>query len=194
MFACDRLLEVVAALLVVIEEHVDLVDAAEEVVDVAHDVLVRAGQEDAEVVRRALPIAWSGSVSRESSVRSMNLRDLAVRVARDVDQRALDVGPLVEAVNRHDREERAERPVIEQRLEDREVADVLVGELLVEARADRPGTSVGIELRRSRSRMRSAICQKSASTLAFTSSSRRPSSNIFCASSFDLEEIVPATR
>ena len=46
----DRLLEVVAALLVVIEEDVDLVDPAEEVVDVAHDVLVRAREEHAEVV------------------------------------------------------------------------------------------------------------------------------------------------
>ena len=37
-------------------------------------------------------------------------------------------GAVVQAMNRHDREELAERPVIEERLEDREVADVLVAE------------------------------------------------------------------
>jgi hypothetical protein len=48
--AAERLLDVEAVGLVVLEEDVDLVDAAEEVVEVAHDVLVGAGEVDAEVV------------------------------------------------------------------------------------------------------------------------------------------------
>jgi hypothetical protein len=48
--AGECLLDVEAVGLVVLEEHVDLVDAAEEVVQVAHDVLIGAGEVDAEVV------------------------------------------------------------------------------------------------------------------------------------------------
>src|SRR5947209_2558937 len=48
--AGDLFLDVEAAVLVRVEEDVDLVHAAEEVVDIAHDVLVGAGEKDAEVV------------------------------------------------------------------------------------------------------------------------------------------------
>ena len=41
-------------------------------------------------------------------------------------------GVLVEAMDRHDREELPERPVIEQRLEDGEVADVLIAKRSLE--------------------------------------------------------------
>ena len=41
-------------------------------------------------------------------------------------------GRLVQPVDRHDRKEVADRPVVEQRLEDREVAEILVGELGLE--------------------------------------------------------------
>jgi hypothetical protein len=46
----ECLLDVEAVGFVVLEEDVDLVDAAEEVVQVAHDVLVGAGEVDAEVI------------------------------------------------------------------------------------------------------------------------------------------------
>ena len=41
-------------------------------------------------------------------------------------------GGVVEAMDRHDREELAERPVIEERLEDGEVADVLIAQRRLE--------------------------------------------------------------
>ena len=41
-------------------------------------------------------------------------------------------GGVVEPMDRHDREELAERPVIEQRLEDGEVAEVLIAERRLE--------------------------------------------------------------
>ena len=107
------------------------VHAAEEVVDVAHDVLVGAGEEDAEVVRIA--VAQIVERKRFADVIEIDvLRDLAVGVAGDVDEGRLELRPLVEAMNRRDRKELPERPVIEQRLEDGEVADVLIGELVVE--------------------------------------------------------------
>ena len=56
------------------------------------------------------------------------LGDLAVRVAGDVDQRPVAIRRRVQPVNRHDREELPERPVIEQRLEDGKIADVLVAQ------------------------------------------------------------------
>ena len=60
------------------------------------------------------------------------LADLAVGIAGDVDQRAVVLGRLVQAVDRHDGEKLAQRPVIEQRLEDGEIAEELVAERILE--------------------------------------------------------------
>jgi hypothetical protein len=46
------------------------------------------------------------------------LGDLPIRVAGDVDHRAVAFRRRVEPMDRHDREQLAKRPVIEQRLED----------------------------------------------------------------------------
>ena len=54
--------------------------------------------------------------------------DLSVGVAGDVDQDGVDRRLLVEPVERRDREELLQGPVVEERLEDREIAHVLVGE------------------------------------------------------------------
>ena len=54
------------------------------------------------------------------------LADLPVRIAGDVDKCALPFGRCREAMDRHDREKLAERPMIEERLENGEVADVLI--------------------------------------------------------------------
>ena len=58
--------------------------------------------------------------------------DLSVGVAGDVDEDRVDRGFLLEPVQRGDREELLERPVVEQRLEDGEIAHVLVGEVLLQ--------------------------------------------------------------
>ncbi len=54
--------------------------------------------------------------------------DLAIGIAGDVHQRRVDRGLFLQAVQGSDREKLLQRPAIEQRLEDREIADVLVGE------------------------------------------------------------------
>ena len=54
--------------------------------------------------------------------------DFAVGIAGDVHYRAVPIGRRSEPMDRHDREKLPERPVIEQRLEHREVANVLIGQ------------------------------------------------------------------
>ena len=58
----------------------------------------------------------------------MNLLTLAVRIAGDIHEGALRSGGVVEPMDRHDREQLAERPMIEQRLEHGKIADVLIAE------------------------------------------------------------------
>ena len=81
----------------------DLVDAPEEVVEVAHDVLVGAGEEDPEVVgfpvQRVQVQVGLGVLQVDEAV------DLSVGVAGDVDEDGIDGRLLVEAVERRDREE-----------------------------------------------------------------------------------------
>src|SRR5579872_209637 len=124
-------LDVEAALFVRLQIDVHLVDAPEEIVDVAHDVLVRASEEDAEVV--GLAVTKVVERNRFADVVQIDvLLHFSVGVARDVDERRLELRPLVQAMNGHDREELPEGPVIEERLEDGEIADVLIGQLRLE--------------------------------------------------------------
>src|SRR6185437_5784307 len=50
--------------------------------------------------------------------------DLAVRIAGDVRQHAGASGALLQAVNRHDREQLIDRPAVGERLKNREVAKI----------------------------------------------------------------------
>ena len=60
------------------------------------------------------------------------LGNLAVGIAGDVDEHPIAVRRRVQAVDRHDREQLPERPMIEERLEHREIADVLIAERRLE--------------------------------------------------------------
>ena len=102
----------------------DGVGVAEEIVQVAEDLLVRPGEEDPEHVR----LGVREGVQREARLPIHELVDLAVGVAGDVLQRAAARRLLAEAVDRHDREELVDGPRVGQRLEEREVAEVPVGE------------------------------------------------------------------
>src|SRR4051812_34104749 len=107
-----------------------LVHAAEQIVQVAHDVLIRAGQKYPEVIRLLVQ-----RVQREEILHVLQIDEggnFPVRIARDIDQDRVDGGSLLQPVQRRDREQLLQRPVVEQRLEDGEVADVLVGEKLVQ--------------------------------------------------------------
>lgn len=58
--------------------------------------------------------------------------NLAVAVAGDVLQRGVALGALVEPLQRHDGEHLSHAPRVGQRLEEREVAEILVGQQLVD--------------------------------------------------------------
>ena len=98
------------------------VGVAEEVVQVAEDLLVGADQEDAEVVVVVVERVQLEHVLHVAQVDEVV--DLAVGVAGDVGQHARRVGSSFEPVDRHDREELVDRPGVGQRLEHREVAEV----------------------------------------------------------------------
>src|SRR5207302_2041385 len=85
-------------------------------------------QEDAEVVGFVGTEIMKGK--RFANIVEIDVfRDFAVGVAGDVDEGRLELRTFIEPMNGNDREELSERPMIEQRLKDGEVADVLIGEL-----------------------------------------------------------------
>src|ERR1035441_2149160 len=63
--ALDDLFDIVAGGFVRFEEDVDLVDAAEQVVQVTHDVLVGAHQEEAEVIWLSVAVAGTPETAEE---------------------------------------------------------------------------------------------------------------------------------
>ena len=77
---------------------------------------------------------FDGRMHRQEPVvaRRHVVRDLAVRVAGEIDEHGALLGLLVEPVDRHDRERLADGPVVEHRLEHGEVAEVELGELVLE--------------------------------------------------------------
>ena len=136
----------------------DLVDSTEEVVQIPHDILIRAGEEHPEVVRLLGERVQCHIILHILEIDEAG--DLAVGVAGDVGEDGVHRRAFLEAVERGHGEELFERPVVEERLEDGEVADVLVGEeffelaellglvtgfrsLLVDLRADLPEEAFG---------------------------------------------------
>src|SRR5271169_5091461 len=123
--AREDVLDARASVLVHACEH--FVRLAEEVVEVAENVLVGPDEAEADVIGRAFPEFVEGQ--RFLDVSEVDeLLDLAVRVARDVGERPVLRGSLAQAVDREDREELVDRPDVRQGLEDRHVHDVLVGQ------------------------------------------------------------------
>ena len=128
--AAEGFLDVEAVGFIIFEEDVDLVDTPEEVMEVAHDILIRAREENTEEVGLAVE-----RVERDVVLRVLEIDergDFSVGVAGDISEDGIDGGSFLQAVERGDGEELFECPVIQQRLEDGEIADVLVGEELVE--------------------------------------------------------------
>src|SRR5207248_4062521 len=99
-------------------------NASKQVVQVAHDVLIRAHHKNAEIINFAGVNSMKGQGI--SNVREIDeLGNLAIRVAGNIHNGAVTLGRLGQAMNWHDGKELAEGPVIEERLKDGEVADVL---------------------------------------------------------------------
>ena len=100
------------------------VRVAEKVVQIAENLLVRAGQEHAEDV--VFPVERMQLEGAFDVVQVDEPVDLAVRVAGDVGQDAATDRLLVESVNGHDREQLLDRPGVGHRLKRGEVAEIRV--------------------------------------------------------------------
>jgi len=135
--AFDDFFDVVTGGFFGIEEDVDFVDPAEEVVEVPHDVLIGTHKEEAEVIRfGGLGMAVDGEGMEGQSIADIlevdEFPDLPIGIASDVDESRFVSGPFVEPAERHDGEELSPSPVIDEGLEDGEVAEVLVSEAVFE--------------------------------------------------------------
>jgi len=103
-------------------------------VQVAHDVLIRAHQEKADVVRFGQTVAvglsllQAAAVSRTSR-RSMNLAHLPVGIARDVPSVTSRVGRSFRRAIGMMGNKLDPAPMIEQRLENGKIAEILVARL-----------------------------------------------------------------
>ena len=107
------------------------IHVAEEVVHVAKDFLVGTHEEHADVVRFLFLLAMEWENMRNGLVRH-EIRDFSIGVASDVLESAVVVRFLVQSMDRHDWEELVDGPGIRQRMEDGEIAEVLVCQELVE--------------------------------------------------------------
>ena len=107
------------------------VGVAEEVVHVAQNLLIRPDEEHTYIIMFAREDGVQGDVVRLLSAVDVG-RYLAVAVAGDVLQGGAASGLFLQPGDRHDGEELVDAPRVGHRLEEREVAEVLVGHLLVE--------------------------------------------------------------
>ena len=104
---------------------------AEEVVHITEDFLVCSHKEHSEIVWLVLAHGVYGQDMRYVAV-CHEVGYLAVAVAGDVLYRGAARRSLVESLQRNDREELVYGPAVGQRLEEGEVAEILVGKQLVE--------------------------------------------------------------
>ncbi len=98
-----------------------LIHPAEQIVKVAHDVLICTGQEQADVIRITV-------LERMQRQRLLDIRDvgemidLSIGVAGDIAESSLHGRTLIQPVDRHDRKNLAQSPMIEQALKDGKIA------------------------------------------------------------------------
>src|SRR5437016_11536236 len=106
-------------------------DAAEQIVQIAHDVLVSADHEHAEIINftRNDAMKWK-CVAHILQIGELG--NFAVRVAGNVDDGALSIRRSGQAMDGHDWKKLTERPMIEKRLKNGKIADVLVAERSLE--------------------------------------------------------------
>src|SRR5947208_3046489 len=105
----------------------------------ASPVLVDCSSEVNASLKRAIPVLFNAEVGviLEPALELLEQAHPLVRAENvlfdgGIDQRRLELRFLVEPMNGNDREKLSQRPVIEQRLKHRKVADVLIGQLDVE--------------------------------------------------------------
>ena len=115
--------------MVFVDVDVHGISVAKEVVQVAQDFLIGSHEEHSQVVVLSVLEGMHWQVVRESLVRD-EVAYLAVAVAGDVLDGGKAVGALVESSQRHHGEHLVDCPRVGQRLEQREVAEVFLGQHL----------------------------------------------------------------
>ena len=101
------------------------VSVAKEVVHVAQDFLISTHEEHTDVIVFAILHCVKGNVVR-LLVMIYIRTDFTVRVAGDVLDRSASCGALIQTGDRHNGEELVNTPRVGHRLEEREIAEVLV--------------------------------------------------------------------
>src|SRR4051794_36442046 len=98
----------------------NFIDAAEEIVQITHDILVSAHQEKTKVIRFKLAIAVGVELMHRQRVANIaqidELVDLPVGIAGNIHERAFTRGTFLQTIDWHDREKLSERPMVQQRL------------------------------------------------------------------------------
>src|SRR5207249_4831464 len=125
--ALNHFLNVPAGFFVGIEQNMHLRYAAKQIVEIAHDVLVSAHHKNTEI------IYFSGlnPMQRQRLLYVLQVDELAdppIRIAGNIHDRTVAIWWRSETMDGHDGKQLAERPVIEQRLEHRKIADVLIAQ------------------------------------------------------------------
>ena len=103
----------------------------EQVMHVAKNLLIGTYEENADVIPIAHAESMQGDVIGLLIVVDVR-RDLSVAVTRYVLNRGVAIGTLVEPLDRHNGKELINGPMIGKRLEEREVAKILLGHHFVQ--------------------------------------------------------------
>ena len=127
-FAVDRLVDGIS---VGIDGDMHRIGVAEEIVHVAENLLVGTYEENADVIPIAHAESMQGDVIGLLIVVDVS-RDFSVAVTRYVLNRGIAIGALVEPLDRHDGKELIDGPMVGERLEEGEVAKILLGHHLVQ--------------------------------------------------------------
>ena len=114
-----------------IELNVHGIGVAEQVVQVAQDLLIRAHQKRARIVRLAVERVQRQGFLHVAAIDE--LVDFAVGIAGNIAENAMVRRLFVQPMNRHDGEQLLHRPTVRHALEQRKIAEIGVGEQCVQA-------------------------------------------------------------
>ena len=106
------------------------VGISEKVVHIAKNLLISSYEKDTEIVGFGFLQGMNGQHMRDVSIGD-EVGNLAVTVAGDVLKGGIAGGTFIESLDGNDRKELIDGPTIGQRLEEREVAKILVGQEFV---------------------------------------------------------------
>ena len=118
-------------ILSVLDGDVDSGGVTKEVVHITQYLLIGPHEEDTQVILIVLPKRVDGKGMRVGAVGD-KLGYLPIRVTSDILKGSIARGPFIQPLNGHDGEQLVDGPGVGQRLEQGEVAEVLVSQQLVD--------------------------------------------------------------